>query len=145
MPADRLSWAALGVSAAAMRELRFTTGSFTGGGDLAVFSDSDNKDGAWKFVQWLSDPETQQAFYDEVGDLPAVKSAWDTGELADDPQLQVFGQQLESALAPPAVPTWEEVAAAVDSEIEKATKGDTDPADAVSAMQKQAASIGTGL
>ena len=73
------------------------------------------------------------------------KSAWDTGELADDPQLQVFGQQLESALAPPAVPTWEEVAAAVDSEIEKATKGDTDPADAVSAMQKQAASIGTGL
>ena len=119
--------------------------SFTGGGDLAVFSDSDNKDGAWKFVQWLSEPETQQAFYDEVGDLPAVKSAWDTGELADDPQLQVFGQQLESALAPPAVPTWEEVAAAVDSEIEKATKGDTDPADAVSAMQKQAASIGTGL
>ena len=74
-----------------------------------------------------------------------MKSAWDTGELADDPQLQVFGQQLESALAPPAVPTWEEVAAAVDSEIEKATKGDTDPADAVSAMQKQAASIGTGL
>jgi multiple sugar transport system substrate-binding protein len=119
--------------------------SFTGGGDLAVFSDSDNKDGAWKFVQWLSEPETQQAFYDEVGDLPAVKSAWDTGELADDPQLQIFGQQLESALAPPAVPTWEEVAAAVDSEVEKATKGDTDPADAVSAMQKQAASIGTGL
>ena len=95
--------------------------SFTGGGDLAVFSDSDNKDGAWKFVQWLSEPETQQAFYDEVGDLPAVKSAWDTGELADDPQLQVFGQQLDSALAPPAVPTWEEVAAAIDSEIENGT------------------------
>ena len=47
--------------------------SFVGGGDLAVFSDSDNKDGAWKFVQWLSEPETQQAFYDEVGDLPAVQ------------------------------------------------------------------------
>ena len=65
--------------------------SFVGGGDLAVFSDADNKDGAWKFVQWLSEPETQQAFYDEVGDLPAVQSAWDSGELADDPQLQVFG------------------------------------------------------
>ena len=110
-----------------------------------MFSDSDNKDGAWKFVQWLSEPETQQAFYDTVGDLPAVKSAWETGELADDPQLQVFGQQLESALAPPAVPTWEEVATAVDSEIEKATKGQIDPAEAVSAMQKQAESIGTGL
>jgi multiple sugar transport system substrate-binding protein len=43
------------------------------------------------------------------------------------------------------VPTWEEVASAVDSETEKATKGGLDPAEAVSAMQKQAESIGTGL
>ena len=119
--------------------------SFVGGGDLAVFSDSDNKESAWKFVKWLSEPETQQAFYDEVGDLPAVKSAWDTGELADDPQLQVFGEQLDSALAPPAVPTWDQLSAAVDSETEKATKGEAEPADAVAAMQKQAESIGTGL
>ncbi len=119
--------------------------SFVGGGDLAVFSDSDNKDSAWKFVQWLSDPETQQGFYDLVGDLPAVKSAWDTGKLADDPQLQIFGQQLDSTMAPPAVPTWDELSAAVDSETEKATKGDSSADDAVSAMQKQAESIGTGL
>ncbi len=119
--------------------------SFVGGGDLAVFSDSDNKESAWKFVQWLSDPETQQGFYDLVGDLPAVKSAWDTGKLADDPQLQIFGEQLDSTMAPPAVPTWDQLSAAVDSETEKATKGDTSPDDAVSAMQKQAESIGTGL
>jgi multiple sugar transport system substrate-binding protein len=48
-------------------------------------------------------------------------------------------------MAPPAVPTWDELSAAVDSETEKATKGDESPADAVSAMQKQAESIGTGL
>ena len=84
--------------------------SFVGGGDLAVFKDSDNADDAWKYVQWLSEPETQQGFYDEVGDLPAVQAAWETGELAEDPQLQVFGEQLETAEAPPAVPTWEQVA-----------------------------------
>ena len=78
--------------------------SFVGGGDLAVFADSDNKESAWKFVQWLADPETQQGFYDEVGDLPAVPAAWETGELAEDPQLQVFGEQLENTVAPPAVP-----------------------------------------
>ena len=50
-----------------------------------------------------------------------MQSAWDTGELADDPQLQVFGEQLDSTQAPPAVPTWEQIAAVVDSEIEKAT------------------------
>jgi multiple sugar transport system substrate-binding protein len=119
--------------------------SFVGGGDLAVFSDADNKDGAWKFIQWLSEPETQLAFYDEVGDLPAVQSAWDSGELADNPQLQVFGQQLELATSPPAVPTWEEVASAIDAEIEKASKGQVSPEEAVKSMQAQAASIGTGL
>lgn len=119
--------------------------SFVGGGDLAVFKDSENADSAWKYVQWLSQPETQQAFYDEVGDLPAVQSAWETGELSTDEQLQVFGTQLETAVSPPAVPTWEEVAGAIDSLVEQASKGAMKPEDAVTEMQKQAASIGTGL
>lgn len=119
--------------------------SFVGGGDLAVFSDSDNADAAWKYVQWLSEGETQQAFYDTVGGLPAVKAAWETGELAEDPQLQVFGQQLETTEAPPAVPTWEQVAATIDSLVEQAAKGDADPADVVKEMQSKASSIGTGL
>ncbi len=119
--------------------------SFVGGGDLAVFADAENKDGGWKFVQWLSQPETQQAFYDELGDLPAVQSAWDSGDLAEDPQLQVFGAQLEKASSPPAVPTWEEVASVIDSDIEKATKGQVSAEEAVKSMEQQAESIGTGL
>ncbi len=119
--------------------------SFVGGGDLAVFADSDNKESAWKFVRWLADPATQQGFYDEMGDLPAVPAAWQTGELAEDAQLQVFGKQLENTVAPPAVPTWEEVATVVDGEVEKATRGDTSVEDAVAEMQRQAESIGTGL
>ena len=119
--------------------------SFVGGGDLAVFNDSDNADNAWKYVQWLTEPETQQAFYDTVGDLPAVQSAWDTGKLAEDPKLQVFGEQLDSAQSPPAVPTWEQVAGSIDALVERVTKG-TMPADeAVAEMQTKAQSIGTGL
>ena len=119
--------------------------SFVGGGDLAVFQDSDNSDAAWKFVQWMTEPETQQAFYDEVGDLPAVRAAWETGELAEDPQLQVFGTQLEDTVAPPAVPTWEQFAGAFDSLVEQASKGATSVEDAVAQMQAKAESIGTGL
>ncbi|MGZ5404118.1 MAG: sugar ABC transporter substrate-binding protein [Nocardioides sp.] len=119
--------------------------SFIGGGDLAVFNDSDNADGAWKYVQLLTEAETQQAFYDEVGDLPAVQSAWEAGELAEDPQLQVFGRQLEEAVSPPAVPTWEEVAGAIDSLVEQASKGGLASDEAVAEMQSKAASIGTGL
>jgi multiple sugar transport system substrate-binding protein len=119
--------------------------SFVGGGDLAVFSDSDNKDGAWKLVKWLSEPQVQQDFYEAVGDLPSVKAAWESGKLADDPQLQVFGEQLKNTVAPPSVPTWEQVAAVIDSDVEKATKGATPIDQAISHMQSQAESIGTGL
>jgi multiple sugar transport system substrate-binding protein len=119
--------------------------SFVGGGNLAVFADSDNKESAWKLVQWFADPAVQQDFYEEVGSLPSVQAAWESGELAEDPQLQVFGEQLGSTMAPPSVPTWEQVAAAIDSDIEKATKGATSVEQAVSHMQSQAESIGTGL
>ena len=78
-------------------------------------------------------------------DLPAVKTAWDSGTLPSDPQLQVFGKQLDSALAPPAVPTWEQVAAVLDSDIEKAVKGAQPTKDSVSHMQSEVKSIGTGL
>ncbi len=119
--------------------------SFVGGGDLAVFEDSDNADSAWKLVQWLTEPATQTAFYELVGDLPAVQAAWDTGELAEDPKLQVFGEQLESAASPPAVPSWEQVAGAIDSVIEQAVLDQIAPDEAVAQMQSQASSIGTGL
>lgn len=119
--------------------------SFTGGGDLAVFKDAKNRDGAWKLVRWMSEAQTQSKWYDTLKDLPAVKSAWTTGDLADDAQLQVFGKQLDSAEAPPAVPSWEQVAAVIDSDVEKAVKGAVPTADAVADMQKQAKSIGTGL
>ena len=119
--------------------------SFTGGGDLAVFKDAKNRDGAWKLVRWLSDAQTQSKWYDTVKDLPAVKSAWQSGDLAGDQQLQVFGRQLASAEAPPAVPSWEQVASVIDGDVEKAVKGSVPTSDAVADMQKQAKSIGTGL
>ena len=119
--------------------------SFMGGGDLAVFKDSDNRESAWKLVQWLSQPDVQAKWYTTLGDLPAVQSAWDSGELANDPRFAVFNKQLGSALAPPAVPTWEQVAAVIDSDVEQAVKGATPVDDAVKDMQSKAASIGTGL
>ena len=44
------------------------------------------------------------------------------GDSAADPKLAVFGEQLKTAQAPPAFPTWEQVVSAFDSEIEKVTK-----------------------
>jgi multiple sugar transport system substrate-binding protein len=119
--------------------------SFIGGGNLGVFADADNRDGAWKFVQWMTQPEVQSDWFSQVGGLPAVQASWDSGELASDPKLSIFGEQLDAANSPPAVPTWEQVAAVIDADIEKAVKDAVSVEDAVADMQSQASSIGTGL
>jgi multiple sugar transport system substrate-binding protein len=118
--------------------------SFIGGGDLAVFKDAKNRDGAWKFVSYLSRPQVQVKWYRTASDLPAVKKGWDDPSLRGDPLLSAFGDQLNDAKSPPAIATWEQVAAAIDGEVEKLVKAGSKPEDAARAMQQKAASIGTG-
>jgi multiple sugar transport system substrate-binding protein len=122
-----------------------TKTSFVGGSDLVVFKDSDNKDAAWKFVEYLSDPAVQQKWYETVSALPSVESAWESGELSTDEQLALFGEQLGDAKSPPPLAKWEQVAVeAVNAEVEKATTGGSTPEQAAQAMQQKAESIGTG-
>ena len=87
----------------------------------------------------------QVTWYETVSDLPSTPAAWEDPALADDALLTAFGEQLEDAKAPPAIATWEQVAAGIDSQIEQVTVGDTSPEDACAAMQEEAESIGTGL
>lgn len=119
--------------------------SFIGGSDLAVFKNSKNRDASWAFVQWLSDPKVQADWYKTTSDLPAVTSAWKLGSLATDPALKVFGDQMKNGVAAPAIPTWEQVAAVIDTELEKVCKSGEDPARAAKNIQQQADQIGTGL
>ncbi len=87
----------------------------------------------------------QVKWFETVNDLPAVQAAWDDPTLADDELLAAFGDQLEDAKSPPAIPTWEAGAPAIDGQIEQVTVGDTSPEDGCAAMQQEADSIGTGL
>jgi multiple sugar transport system substrate-binding protein len=121
-----------------------TATSFVGGSDLVVFKKSKNRDSAWKFVRWLSDPKTQVKFFALSTDLPSVKSAWTDPSLTADAKLAVFGKQLEDAKAPPATVTWEEAAAEFDKSMEQVCKQGLDPATALKSVQSKADSIGTG-
>ena len=118
--------------------------SFVGGSNLAVFKNTKNRDTAWKFVQFLGDAKTQAKWYGISTDLPSVKSAWQDPALAGDEKLAVFGKQLETAKAPPSFPTWEQVVASFDTEMEKVTKTGADPAAALKTVQSNAESVGTG-
>ncbi len=121
-----------------------SSSSFVGGSNLAVFKETDNRDTAWAFVQWLTEPQTQIDWYEMTTDLPSVQAAWDDEALTSDPKLAAFGTQLETAQAPPSFPTWEEVVTSFDTAIEQVTKSGADPAKALQDVQSQAESIGTG-
>jgi len=118
--------------------------SFLGGSNLVVYKESKNKDLAWKFVQYLTDPATQVAWYAEVTDLPAVQVAWDDEALKSDPNVAMFGEQLKSTQAQPAISTWSEIGEALNANLEKLTTGGMTPQDTADAMQADAERIGTG-
>jgi multiple sugar transport system substrate-binding protein len=118
--------------------------SFVGGSNLVVFKNGKNQDSAWKFIQWLSQPEVQIKWRTASGDLPLVASAWKDPSLAGDPKMTVIGDQLNSGNSPPQVPTWTQVSAAADTVLEQIVKAGADPAQAMKSLQSTADSIGTG-
>ncbi|WP_420110826.1 extracellular solute-binding protein [Pseudactinotalea sp.] len=122
-----------------------TSRSFVGGSNLGVFTTTENRDLAWTWVQYLSDPATQVEWYGQTSALPAVQSAWDDPALSDDPKLAAFGVQLETALAPASYSSWTQVAATFDGEMEKVAKTDADPAASLATVQQTADELGTGL
>lgn len=118
--------------------------SFAGGGDLVVFKDSKNRDGAWKFVDFLTQEPQQQKLYELVGSLPAVQSTWESGELSTDPLLKAFGDQLQDAKSAPAIATWEQVAAPLDDAVEQVARGKSDAKTALAGAEEKANAIGFG-
>lgn len=119
-----------------------TSTSFTGGVNMTVFKEAKNPDGAWKFIEWLSQPEVQVKWFELSGTLPSTHAAWDDSTLSGDENLKAFGDQLADTMSPPTVGKWTEVALEGDSFIEKLALGSVTPAEGLAALQQKADSIG---
>lgn len=97
--------------------------SIAGGASLVVFRGSANKDAAWRFVEFLSEPAQQLCFYELTGDLPARLEAWQAPALANDSKTRAFGEQLRRTVPLPPVPEWELIAQRVAQYAEQAARG----------------------
>ncbi|WP_309128857.1 extracellular solute-binding protein [Microbacterium sp.] len=117
--------------------------SFVGGANLVVFKEAANSDAGWKLVRWLSEPETQVAWYEASGDLPAVQSAWEDPVLKDDDTLAAFGEQLQTAKSPPQIVSFDKVGDEGDAVIEQIIRGTVTVEDGLASLQKRADEIGT--
>jgi multiple sugar transport system substrate-binding protein len=83
--------------------------SQAGGCGLVLFRRSQNKEAAWRLVEFLSRPESLVRFYELTGNLPPRESAWQQGRLAEDERMRAFHEQLEHAAPLPRVPEWEQI------------------------------------
>lgn len=118
--------------------------SYLGGSGLVTFKDSKNKQAAWKFIQWTSQPDVQAKWYTLSSDLPAAQSAWDDDALTSSTTLTAFGDQFEHAQGVPAFTTWAQVSSAADRTFEQIAKGQVSVADGLKSLQSEADSIGIG-
>ncbi|OZG49935.1 extracellular solute-binding protein [Bombiscardovia coagulans] len=131
--------------ATAVMPAKTSSTSFVGGCNLSVFKSSNNKQSAWKFIQWFVQPKTQVNWYKVTADLPASNQAWKDKELTENTKLQAFGEQLKHVQSMPVTYTWGEMSKTADTIYEKMNKGTISVDEGLKELQQQADSIGTGM
>lgn len=97
--------------------------SLAGGASLVLFRGSRQKDAAWKFIEFLSEPAQQVRFYELTGDLPARRSAWRSPVLAENRHAAAFRSQLDRVVPLPKVPESEQIVNKVFEQGERAVRG----------------------
>jgi len=97
--------------------------SIAGGSSIVIMRKSTHKAAAWKLLAFLADPARQARFFEQTGDLPARRSAWDVPALASDRHLAAFRIQLGRAVPIPAVPEIELIVSRVAQAAESAARG----------------------
>ncbi|MEV6109142.1 sugar ABC transporter substrate-binding protein [Streptomyces sp. NPDC051940] len=112
-----------------------TSGSMAGGSSLAISADSGHKDAAQEFVKYLTDAKGQADWFERTRDLPANTAAWETGELASSPDMEVWKKQMETAQVSPVQPKWTEITSKVDTAIESVTQGKSSAQEALDKAQ----------
>lgn len=120
-PERQADWATAPL--AAEHEADYPGVSTAGGSSLVVFRPSQQKDAAFRLVEFLADAKQQLAFYRLTGDLPARTAAWDDPTLAGEPHLLAFREQLRHVMPMPRVPEWERIATAIAEATERVILG----------------------
>ena len=104
--------------------------AFAGGSHLVVFNESDNKDLANAFVDYMLRPDQLNKFTSQVGFLPGTVAGIRSSGYLEDPIRKPFAEQLldHSKVYPPS-PRWGALEGAniFDGEIQKVMKGQETP------------------
>jgi multiple sugar transport system substrate-binding protein len=121
-------------------------GTTIAGDALVVFENSKNQDAAWKWIEFLSQPENMAEWtYEAEGStlLPPRKSMLDSPDLVEaKPILQGFADAMECGVSNViAVPDWGRMEEKLNEELGKAMYGEQSAEDALENAAEQAEAI----
>jgi multiple sugar transport system substrate-binding protein len=107
--------------------------SSLGGENWAMMANGKQPDGAWAFLKFVTDVSYGTKLTDCMGYIPSRKDvlAQVAKKSADDPTMQVFLKQMESAEARGPLPNWSEVSAFVQEAMQEALSGQKSPEQAM--------------
>ncbi len=107
--------------------------SSLGGENWAMFAASKQQEGAWEFLKFVVDPAYGTKLTDCMGYIPSRKDvlAQVAQKSADDPTLQVFLKQMESAAARGPLPNWSDASAVIQDAMQAALSGQKTPEEAL--------------
>lgn len=96
-----------------------TNTSSVGGSNLSIFKSSENVEEALKYIDYMSQKDSQLKWFNVSNSLPARKDAWEDEKLKNDKILKVFGEQMKDAKAAPTITKWEQIAQELINSVEK--------------------------
>lgn len=89
------------------------------GSNMGLWEGSDNVAGALALLEYLAAPETQVAWFEATGQLPANLEAGSDPIVTADPNVAVYTQQLQDARLLPTIPEWDKVGAEILTSLNK--------------------------
>ncbi|MBU9728586.1 extracellular solute-binding protein [Diplocloster modestus] len=111
--------------------------SIVGGENIVMFQNSDKKDAAWKFMQYMLSDESQLAM-SEAGVIPTTKTATDKMDTSAAPYLDTYLTQLKTAKVRTPSANWGEIDTILGKAFEQVIRGE---AEAKPALDDAAAQI----
>jgi multiple sugar transport system substrate-binding protein len=104
---------------------------------IIMFKNSQNKEEAWKFLDYLFTTDMRAKFTQGEGFLPVNKEEAKMDYYVNNADLKAFTDLLPSARFAPVIPGWEEVAQKTSDALQKIYLGDVEPDVALKATAEE--------
>ena len=105
---------------------------------IIMFSNSDNKDEAWKFMDFLFTQAPRSEFTQGEGFLPVNKAVSEEPGFTESEDLKAFAAVLPDARFAPVIAGWEEIADTTSAALQKIYLGEASPEEALTAAAADA-------